>query len=256
MKSRTVAIVISLAMMAVGAACSEEPVAPEPKAAKKEAPVEQPTVVEKAAQQIEQVEELKKPEVTEVIKMADTAQRLRDPFRSYFTEVLIAGGDTGPITEVPPLQQYEVDQFTVLGIIFGVATPTALVADPMNQTHTVKIGTIIGRNWGKVIKIRKDAVVVNEEYTDSNSGEFKVNTIILPIKLKKLGGFSATGGEIESPAAEDMEIKAEDASEGEVDRLKRFQDILDAQQNIRNLMNITGTQGTTTPGGVPGSMPR
>ena len=98
----------------------------------------------------------------------------RDPFRSFLA-LGTAQVDTTPRT---PLQKYEIDQYQLVGIIWGVDRPRALVEDPEGGGHVMEIGTYIGRNWGKVTQITDNEVVVTEEYK-TMEGELVVN----PIKL-------------------------------------------------------------------------
>ena len=99
----------------------------------------------------------------------------RDPFRSF----LGIGGDgaDGP-DDSPrtPLQRYELDEYRLVGIIWGVDRPRALVEDPDKVGHVMEIGTYIGKNWGKVTQITSTEVVVTEEY-QTIDGELVVNPI-------------------------------------------------------------------------------
>ncbi len=100
----------------------------------------------------------------------------RDPFRSFLTFGKRSAEDT-PRT---PLQKYELDQYQLVGIVWGVERPRALVEDPEGVGHVVEIGTYIGRNWGRVTKITEDAVTVTEEY-QTPEGELVVNNINLTL---------------------------------------------------------------------------
>ena len=98
----------------------------------------------------------------------------RDPFRSFLS-FGTRSEDTTPRT---PLQKYEIDQYELVGIIWGVDRPRALVEDPEGIGHVMEIGTYIGRNWGKVTQITAGEVVITEEY-QTLDGELVVN----PIKM-------------------------------------------------------------------------
>jgi len=174
-------------------------------------------------------------------------RRLRDPFRSYLTDM--AQGNTsggGPIP-TPPLQQYDVDQFIVLGIVFGIANPTALIEDPSGNTHSIKIGTIVGRNWGKVVKIRKDEVVVNEDFTDPSTGKHRTNQIRLKLKVNTIGGMPG-----QQMLDEDGEkIEGEDqAGSAEDDRFQRLREVLDTQQSMQKMWQPSAPGGSS-PSGPP-----
>ena len=99
----------------------------------------------------------------------------RDPFRSFLAMGTRPEDDSIPRT---PLQKYEIDQYKLVGIIWGVDRPRALVEDPERTGHVIEVGTYIGRNWGKVTAIGENEVTVTEEY-QTLDGELVVN----PIKM-------------------------------------------------------------------------
>lgn len=86
----------------------------------------------------------------------------RDPFRSPFDDLSL-DAEVKEETILSPLQNYDVNSFAVTGVIWGTSSPSAMVAAPDGQTYIVKTGSLIGRNWGKVVKIKSDAVVVLEQ---------------------------------------------------------------------------------------------
>jgi len=100
----------------------------------------------------------------------------RDPFRSF----LASGPKDDDDTPRTPLQRYDLDQYQLVGVIWGIDRPRALVQDPEHTGHVVEIGTYIGKNWGKVTQITSSGVVVTEEY-QTIDGELVVNEI--PMKL-------------------------------------------------------------------------
>lgn len=110
----------------------------------------------------------------------------RDPFRSIFDEV---GGEKEAIEEdtiLSPLQDYDVESFIVTAIIWGISSPTAIVQAPDNETYVVRTGTLVGRNWGRVVKIKHDAIVILEQTLLSNSGEKVSNLIELQLPIETL----------------------------------------------------------------------
>ena len=104
----------------------------------------------------------------------------RDPFQSF-----ISTHSKDP-TEVDgaaaPLQRWDVERYVLRGVIFGTDSPRALLIDPEGTGHVVKLGSYVGRNWGKVTSIADQVVVVTEEYTNMDN-ELVVN----PVQLK-IGG--------------------------------------------------------------------
>jgi type IV pilus assembly protein PilP len=100
----------------------------------------------------------------------------RDPFRSF----LNFGARDERETPRTPLQKFEIDQYQLVGIIWGVDRPRALVEDPEGVGHVMEIGTYIGRNWGKVTQVTSGEVVVTEEY-QTIDGELVVNNISMTL---------------------------------------------------------------------------
>ena len=103
----------------------------------------------------------------------------RDPFRAF-----LSLGGKGVEDETPrtPLQRYEIDEYRLVGIIWGIDRPRALVEDPDNVGHVMEIGTYIGKNWGKVTQITASEVVVTEEY-QTIDGELVVNPIRMSLPV-------------------------------------------------------------------------
>lgn len=99
----------------------------------------------------------------------------KDPFRSFLA--LASADDEVPRT---PLQRYDLDQYQLVGIVWGVDRPRALVEDPEATGHVVEIGTYMGKNWGKVTQITSSGLVITEEY-QTIDGELVVNEIPLSL---------------------------------------------------------------------------
>lgn len=99
----------------------------------------------------------------------------RDPFQSFYARQA-AQQELAP--DAPPLQRYEIDKFTLHGVVKDGASPSALVVDPEGLGHVIRPGTYVGRNWGKVTSISDHCVVVTEEYQDIEG-----NLIINPVNL-------------------------------------------------------------------------
>ncbi len=119
----------------------------------------------------------------------------RDPFRSIFDET---GGEAtmdAVETILSPLQNYDITSFTVTAILWGIPSPSAMVVAPDSKTYTVKQGTLIGRNWGRVVKIKRDGIVVLEQ-TRMPNGQKITNTITLklPVKTISAKGVEFGGG--------------------------------------------------------------
>lgn len=104
----------------------------------------------------------------------------RDPFRSFFK-----GQDDGTIVNPTPLQRFEVDQYLLVGVVWGVSSPKAMVQDPEGTGHVVQTGTYIGKNWGKVSAITSTSVVITEEFTNID-GELVTNQLTLDLPVTEL----------------------------------------------------------------------
>jgi type IV pilus assembly protein PilP len=103
----------------------------------------------------------------------------RDPFESLLEL-------KKPVTvEVPltPLQNYEVGQLRLIGMIIGKGEPRAMVVAPDGKSYILKKGVKVGKNDGTVTDITKDSVLVEERYLDF-SGEVRkgIQKIMLPTR--------------------------------------------------------------------------
>ncbi len=97
----------------------------------------------------------------------------RDPFASFVSRQAVAS-TVAP--DAPPLQRWDTDKFSLTGVIWAVDVPRALLVDPEGIGHVVRMGTYVGRNWGKVTAIAEDGIVVTEEYRTID-GELVVNPV-------------------------------------------------------------------------------
>ncbi|HXG50140.1 MAG TPA: pilus assembly protein PilP [candidate division Zixibacteria bacterium] len=88
----------------------------------------------------------------------------RDPFRPFNMTVKAAG--RGPREALSPLERFELGQLRVVGIVWDLKEPRAMIEDSGGLGYVVKVGTPIGNNDGKVKEIRRTEIVVEENYTD------------------------------------------------------------------------------------------
>ena len=87
---------------------------------------------------------------------------LRDPFRSFEWE-----RDKLAETEVRgPLEEFDVSQLAVVGVVWNVGNARALIQDPSGQGFIVSEGARVGKNDGRIIKIDDSVVVIKETYVD------------------------------------------------------------------------------------------
>lgn len=87
----------------------------------------------------------------------------RDPFRPLFLLRRPAAQTVEPQT---PLQRYEIGQLRLVGVVYNLAPPRAMVEDSSGLGFIVMPGTAIGPNGGVVTAIRPRQVVVEEWQTD------------------------------------------------------------------------------------------
>jgi Tfp pilus assembly protein PilP len=89
---------------------------------------------------------------------------LRDPFRTFEMEEkgrrAQLGADSGP------LEQYDVNQMSLLAVVWNIGSARALIQDPSGKSYIIGSGTRIGKNQGRVTAIDDNLVVVNETYVD------------------------------------------------------------------------------------------
>jgi len=85
-----------------------------------------------------------------------------DPFRSYVRRQVTFD----PEGNASPLERFDLTQLSVMGIIWGLDEPRALVRDPTGKGYIVRAGTPIGKNKGRILRIEDNKVVVKETYLD------------------------------------------------------------------------------------------
>lgn len=86
----------------------------------------------------------------------------RDPFRSFILDQAKEAADR----EIGPLEQFDISQLKVVGVLWDTGLPIALVADPSGRPYVVNEGSAMGKNDGRVIKIDDGMVLVKETYVD------------------------------------------------------------------------------------------
>lgn len=97
---------------------------------------------------------------------------LRDPFRPY-KDYRIVPKDKGVkeskrigmipnFNDLEPLQRIELERLNLVGIVWAVKNPRAIVREDGGKIHTIQMNTKIGRNNGVVVAIREGEVVILE----------------------------------------------------------------------------------------------
>jgi type IV pilus assembly protein PilP len=109
----------------------------------------------------------------------------KDPFKPYVVETKAPTPKTGaPRIGGLPIQNYEVNQFRVLGIITGLKQDSALVVDPAGKSYVVKPGMEIGKNNGRIVKITTTTIEVFEQFRDEE-GKLRKRTVKLTLPKKE-----------------------------------------------------------------------
>ena len=93
----------------------------------------------------------------------------RDPFRSYEWEHMKR--DFADSQQSGPLEQYDLTQLALVGVVWDVGRARALVQDPSGMSYVVAAGARMGKNDGLVTRIDDNLVVVRERYVDLYGNE-------------------------------------------------------------------------------------
>ena len=91
-----------------------------------------------------------------------------DPFEPLFRAKPVISKKEKRKKRIPltPLERIDLSQLKLVGIIMASSGNRALVEESSGKGYVIKKGTYIGVNSGKVVKIRKEKVVVEEEFED------------------------------------------------------------------------------------------
>jgi len=103
-------------------------------------------------------------------KVADTAkppvvlkEGSRDPFRPMTLRTKATSRNRDNLS---PLERLDLGQLKVVGIVWDIKEPRAMVEDTAGLGYTVKVGTPIGSNDGKVKAIHRNQIIVEEISAD------------------------------------------------------------------------------------------
>jgi len=106
----------------------------------------------------------------------------RDPFRSF---ILDRQRDEDAQAK-GPLEEYDISQLEVAGMVWRGEKRRALVIDPSGQGYVVAEGDKIGKNEGRVLEIGDSMMRVREEYVDFH-GEKTTKEIDMRIRQSQGG---------------------------------------------------------------------
>jgi type IV pilus assembly protein PilP len=143
--------------------------------------------VEKKKEEPAKVAEKKEPEKKEEVEYSYNPAGKPDPFKPFIQLASARGGSRAVLT---PLQKFDISQLKLVAIITAPGGNIALVEDVTGKGYFLKRGTWIGKNDGKVTKILKDKVIIEEVYQDI-FGQTKTNEISMSLhKVEEEGGES------------------------------------------------------------------
>jgi len=87
----------------------------------------------------------------------------RDPFRPFTLNTRI---NSRPRENLSPLERYDLGQLKLVGVVWHVKEPSAMIEDSVGLGYIVKVGTPIGANDGKVRAIKPNEIIIEETYVD------------------------------------------------------------------------------------------
>ncbi|WP_340596247.1 pilus assembly protein PilP [Bdellovibrio sp. GT3] len=90
----------------------------------------------------------------------------RDPFKPF--RVIKVSRKEVPVDQLEPLQRWDLDRLQIIGILWDVRTPRAMVRDPDGGVFTVVKNSKMGRNDGYISAIREGEIVVIETRFDED----------------------------------------------------------------------------------------
>lgn len=142
-----------------------------------------------AAKKVEpiKVAEKKEPEKKEEPEYQYNPIGKPDPFKPFIQLTPVREAiRTTPLT---PLQKFDISQLKLVAIISSPEGNVALVEDSAGRGYFIKRGTMIGKNDGKVTRILKDRIIIEELYQDV-LGQIKKNEVSMFLHKTEEGGES------------------------------------------------------------------
>jgi type IV pilus assembly protein PilP len=99
----------------------------------------------------------------------------RDPFKS----LLELEKKQRDLTQLPPIQQFDLDTAKVVGVVVDPGRAAqAMVKAPNGQTFVVRVGTIMGKNEGEVVEITLQGIRITEKFLDFMNRETRKETFL------------------------------------------------------------------------------
>ena len=112
------------------------------------------------------------PNIKPVEPYAYSAQEFADPFEVENLkprQVVAAREGTGPDTNRrrEPLENYPLDSLKMVGTLFRENEQRAILQTPDGAVQTVVVGNYLGQNYGKIVGIDENEIVVEEQVLNS-----------------------------------------------------------------------------------------
>jgi type IV pilus assembly protein PilP len=165
---KIIALIFILCLLLPFGGCKKEPVT-----VKKKVPTRaQPIDVKKAQPQPDEPESI----ITGTFYAYDQLGR-RDPFLSL---IKIAKKKPPKKKGATPLESFDVEEIKILAIASDKTESYALILLPNQKTYTVKKGTVLGLQEGKVEEITEEKVVIREFVKDYR-GNIKPKDTVLKL---------------------------------------------------------------------------
>jgi type IV pilus assembly protein PilP len=108
------------------------------------------------------------PDIKPVEPYAYSAQEFDDPFdveNLKPRQVVSARTDGGPDTNRrrEPLENYPLDSLTMVGTLFREDEKRVIIQTPEGAVQTAVVGNYLGQNYGKIISIDENQILVEEQ---------------------------------------------------------------------------------------------
>jgi type IV pilus assembly protein PilP len=112
------------------------------------------------------------PNIKPVEPFAYDAQEFAEPFNKENLkprQVVSARSGTGPDTNRrrEPLENYPLDSLMMVGTLFREDEQRVIIKTPEGAVQTAVVGNYLGQNYGKIISIEENEIVVNEQVLNS-----------------------------------------------------------------------------------------
>ena len=127
-------------------------------------------VAQTSRMKVKEIEPL--PNIKPVEPFAYNAQEFAEPFNVENLkprQVVSARSGTGPDTNRrrEPLENYPLDSLSMVGTLFREDEQRVIIKTPEGAVQTAVVGNYLGQNYGKIISIEENEIVVNEQVLNS-----------------------------------------------------------------------------------------